>query len=206
MVFEVAERRLADTTAPIDELLDMTLDRLESSTSGASRSPACPPATTTSTSCSSGCSRARSSSSAPGPAMGKTASRSASSPTPGSKAQRPVLLFSLEMSQLELTQRILCAEAKVDANADPQRQAVRGGLEQDRQRRRPSGRCADLHRRQPEHHGDGHPGQGPPSQEPHRRSRRRHRRLPPADERPAGRREPPGRGGRDQPRSQDPRP
>jgi replicative DNA helicase len=29
--------------------------------------------------------------------------------------QRPVLLFSLEMSQLEMSQRILCAEAKVDA-------------------------------------------------------------------------------------------
>jgi replicative DNA helicase len=30
-------------------------------------------------------------------------------------AQRPVLVFSLEMSQLELSQRILCAEARVDS-------------------------------------------------------------------------------------------
>ena len=33
----------------------------------------------------------------------------------GLQAQKPVLLFSLEMSQLEMTQRILCAEARVDA-------------------------------------------------------------------------------------------
>jgi replicative DNA helicase len=33
----------------------------------------------------------------------------------GLEAQRPVLLFSLEMSQLEMSQRILCAEARVDA-------------------------------------------------------------------------------------------
>src|SRR6202023_1754712 len=30
------------------------------------------------------------------------------------EAGRPVLVFSLEMSHLELTQRLLCAEAKVD--------------------------------------------------------------------------------------------
>jgi replicative DNA helicase len=37
------------------------------------------------------------------------------------EAQKPVLLFSLEMSQMEVTQRILCAEARVDA------QRVRNG-------------------------------------------------------------------------------
>ncbi len=31
------------------------------------------------------------------------------------EANRPVLVFSLEMSQIELTQRILCAEARVDS-------------------------------------------------------------------------------------------
>src|SRR5207249_8347033 len=33
----------------------------------------------------------------------------------GLEAHKPVLLFSLEMSQLEMSQRILCAEARVDA-------------------------------------------------------------------------------------------
>ncbi|MEY2463461.1 MAG: replicative helicase [Acidimicrobiaceae bacterium] len=37
------------------------------------------------------------------------------------EAQKPVLLFSLEMSQMEVTQRILCSEARVDA------QRVRNG-------------------------------------------------------------------------------
>ncbi|MGH9137315.1 MAG: replicative DNA helicase [Acidimicrobiales bacterium] len=32
------------------------------------------------------------------------------------EAQRPVLVFSLEMSQLEVSQRILCAEARVDSS------------------------------------------------------------------------------------------
>ena len=32
------------------------------------------------------------------------------------ESQRPVLFFSLEMSQLELTQRIVCAEARVDSS------------------------------------------------------------------------------------------
>ena len=34
----------------------------------------------------------------------------------GIKLNKPVLLFSLEMSHLELTQRLLCSEARVDAN------------------------------------------------------------------------------------------
>ncbi len=47
--------------------------------------------------------------------MGKTAFALGIAQSAGSKTQRPVLFFSLEMSQLEVTQRILCAEAKVDA-------------------------------------------------------------------------------------------
>ena len=43
------------------------------------------------------------------------ASPSAWPPTPPSRPSRPVLIFSLEMSQLELTQRLLCAEARVDS-------------------------------------------------------------------------------------------
>jgi replicative DNA helicase len=34
----------------------------------------------------------------------------------GIKLNKPVLLFSLEMSHMELTQRLLCSEAKVDAS------------------------------------------------------------------------------------------
>ena len=50
-------------------------------------------------------------------------SRSGWWPTPRSSAQRPVLFFSLEMSNLELSQRLLCAEARVDSHAGAQRPA-----------------------------------------------------------------------------------
>jgi replicative DNA helicase len=50
------------------------------------------------------------------PAMGKTAFALGMVAHAGIKLNKPVLLFSLEMSHLELTQRLLCSEARVDAN------------------------------------------------------------------------------------------
>jgi replicative DNA helicase len=49
------------------------------------------------------------------PAMGKTAMALGMAANAALEAQRPVLLFSLEMSHLELTQRLLCSEARVDS-------------------------------------------------------------------------------------------
>jgi replicative DNA helicase len=49
------------------------------------------------------------------PAAGKTAFALGMAAHAALEAHRPVLFFSLEMSHLELTQRLLCAEAKVDA-------------------------------------------------------------------------------------------
>ena len=46
----------------------------------------------------------------------------------GSVLRRPALLFSLEMGHLELTQRILASEARVDAPAAAHRPAARGRL------------------------------------------------------------------------------
>lgn len=50
------------------------------------------------------------------PAMGKTSFALGIVAHAGIKLNKPVLLFSLEMSHLELTQRLLCSEARVDAN------------------------------------------------------------------------------------------
>ncbi len=50
------------------------------------------------------------------PAMGKTSFALGMVAHAGIKLNKPVLLFSLEMSHLELTQRLLCSEARVDAN------------------------------------------------------------------------------------------
>ncbi|MFP5256635.1 MAG: replicative DNA helicase [Acidimicrobiia bacterium] len=50
------------------------------------------------------------------PAMGKTSFALGMVAHAALEAQRPVLMFSLEMSSEELSQRILCSEAKVDAS------------------------------------------------------------------------------------------
>jgi replicative DNA helicase len=49
------------------------------------------------------------------PAMGKTSFALGMVAHAGIEMNKPVLLFSLEMSHLELTQRLLCSEARVDA-------------------------------------------------------------------------------------------
>src|SRR5690606_32511813 len=49
------------------------------------------------------------------PAMGKTSFALGAVAHAAMKAHKPVLFFSLEMSKLELSQRLLCAEAKVDS-------------------------------------------------------------------------------------------
>lgn len=49
------------------------------------------------------------------PAMGKTALALGMATNAAMRAHRPVLMFSLEMSKVELVQRILCAEARVDS-------------------------------------------------------------------------------------------
>ena len=49
------------------------------------------------------------------PSAGKTALALCSATNVALEANRPVLFFSLEMSQLELTQRMLCSEARVDS-------------------------------------------------------------------------------------------
>ena len=49
------------------------------------------------------------------PSMGKTAFALGLATNVAVEANRPVLFFSLEMGQLELTQRMLCSEARVDS-------------------------------------------------------------------------------------------
>ena len=49
------------------------------------------------------------------PSAGKTALALGMATHAALEANRPVLVFSLEMSQLELTQRMLCSEARVDS-------------------------------------------------------------------------------------------
>ena len=83
------ERRVTDSMAPIHDLLDDNLDRLEAALrAGRRRSPAPPPASSTSTSSSPGCSPAPSSSSAPAPPWARPSFALAWPPTPRSRPDR----------------------------------------------------------------------------------------------------------------------
>ena len=103
--------------------------------------------------------------------MGKTAFALGMAANAALEAQRPVLLFSLEMSHLELTQRLLCSEAQVDSTR------IRTGNLTEADWTKIShavGRLAeapDLDRRQPQRHGHGDPGQGPTAEGQGRRPR-----------------------------------
>ena len=65
MVYDVAQRRVADTMSPVHDLLETASTGSNSSMTGASRSPVSLRATTISTSCCRDCNRRRSSSSGP---------------------------------------------------------------------------------------------------------------------------------------------
>ena len=153
-------------------------------------------------------SRARSSSSVPVPPWARRRSRSAWPPTPRSRRPtraRPLLLARDEPPRADAAPPVRRGAGRLHARAQRPAAAEPTG----RRSPRAMGRLAeapDLDRRQPQPHGDGDPGQGPAAQEPGRRPRPHRRRLPPADDRPLERREPPGRGVRDQPWPQDPRP
>ncbi len=114
-MFDVAQRRVANTMAPIKDLLPANLDRIEmlydrgEAITGLStgyldldeKLAGLQPSALYVVG-------AR-------PAMGKTAFALGLAANSAMKDQRPVLIFTLEMSQLELSQRLLCSDALVDA-------------------------------------------------------------------------------------------
>jgi replicative DNA helicase len=115
-IFTVAQRRTTDTMAPIRELLGQNLDRLEmlydrgESITGISsgymdldeKLNGLQPNALYIVG-------AR-------PAMGKSAFALGMAGHAALVENRPVVFFSLEMGHMELTQRLLCAEAKVDSS------------------------------------------------------------------------------------------
>ena len=149
------------------------------------RSPASPPATSTSTRSWPGCSPPASRSSGARPADGQDQPRPRhGGPRRHAVVRRPVLLFSLEMGHLELCQRLLASEARVDG------QRVRTGRLHEADWRKlglavsrlddapifiddnPNVTVMDIRARARR------------LQEDRGRPRRRGRRLPPADDRP----------------------
>jgi replicative DNA helicase len=115
LVFEVAQRRVTDTMAPIHDLLNANLDRLESLYDKGDAITGVPSGFVDLDELLSGLQPNALLVLGARPSMGKTAFALGLATHAAIEANRPVLVFSLEMGQLELTQRMLCAEARVDS-------------------------------------------------------------------------------------------
>jgi replicative DNA helicase len=115
MVFEVAQRRVVDSMAPIHDLLDANLDRLEQLYERGQSITGVPTGFTDLDDLTSGLQPNALYVVGARPSAGKTALALCMASNAALELRRPVLVFSLEMGQLELTQRMLCSEARVDS-------------------------------------------------------------------------------------------
>ena len=115
MVYEVAQRRITDTMAPIGDLLGANLDRLEKLYERGEAVTGVPTGYLDLDELLSGLQKSALVVVGARPSMGKTSFALGIATHAAVDAARPVLFFSLEMSQLELSQRILCSEARVDS-------------------------------------------------------------------------------------------
>ncbi len=115
MVFDVAQRRTTDTMDEIHNLLDANLDRLEQLYERGESITGVPTGYADLDELLSGMQPNALLVLGARPSAGKTALALGMATHAALEANRPVLLFSLEMSKLELTQRMLCSEARVDS-------------------------------------------------------------------------------------------
>jgi replicative DNA helicase len=115
MVFEVAQRRVTDSMAPIHDLLDSNLDRLEQLYERGQSITGVPTGFSDLDELTSGLQPNALYVVGARPSAGKTALALCMATHAALEMRRPVLLFSLEMGQIELTQRMLCSEARVDS-------------------------------------------------------------------------------------------
>jgi replicative DNA helicase len=116
LVFDVAQRRVVDSMTPLRDLLGQSLDHLEQLFSRGEAVTGLATGYTDLDDQLAGLQPSNLIVVGARPAMGKTAFALGMVAHAGVKMNKPVLLFSLEMSHLELTQRLLCSEARVDAN------------------------------------------------------------------------------------------
>lgn len=115
-MFEVAQRRVTNTTAQIKELLSSNLDRLEQLYERGDSITGISTGYLDLDEMLAGLQPNAFYVIGARPAMGKTAFALGMAANAAMKDNKPVLVFSLEMSQLELSQRILCSEALVDSS------------------------------------------------------------------------------------------
>jgi len=115
LVFDVAQRRVTDSMTPLRDLLGQSLDHLEQLFSRGESITGLATGYADLDEQLAGLQPSNLIVVGARPAMGKTAFALGMVAHAGIKLNKPVLLFSLEMSHLELTQRLLSSEARVDA-------------------------------------------------------------------------------------------
>jgi replicative DNA helicase len=115
MVYDVAQRRVVDTMSSIRDLLAQSLDHLEALYERGDTITGVPTGFNDLDERLAGLQKSNLVIVGARPAAGKTSLALGMAAYAAIEAGVPVLLFSLEMSHLEITQRLLCAEARVDA-------------------------------------------------------------------------------------------
>ena len=115
-VFEVAQRRARDSVAPLRDLLESTLDHLEALFERGEAITGVPTGFTDLDERLAGLQPSNLVIIGARPSTGKTAFALNMLAHAATATNQPVLLFSLEMSHHEIAQRLLCAEARVDAS------------------------------------------------------------------------------------------
>jgi replicative DNA helicase len=116
LVFDVAQRRVVDSMTPLRELLGESLDDLQRLYDQGDSITGLATGYTDLDELLSGLQPSNLIVVGARPAMGKSSFALGMVAHAGIKLQVPTLLFSLEMSHMELTQRLLGSEARVDAN------------------------------------------------------------------------------------------
>jgi replicative DNA helicase len=115
LVFDVAQGRSTDTLVPLHDLLGESLDRLEELYNRGDSITGVPTGFFDLDDQLNGLQKGALYIVGARPAMGKSAFALNIAAHVGIKVGKPAMIFSLEMSHLELTQRLLCADAKVDS-------------------------------------------------------------------------------------------
>jgi len=116
LVYEVNERRVTDSTKQLSDLLGRNLEHLEELYDRGDAITGTPTGYLDLDALLSGLQPSALVIVGARPAMGKTSFALGMVTHAALEAKRPVLMFSLEMSAEELSQRILCGEAKVDSS------------------------------------------------------------------------------------------
>jgi len=115
MVYEIAQRRVTDSLSDIGSLLEQTFDHIEALYERSDRIVGVPTGYHDLDEMLSGLQPSNLVIVGARPSQGKTSMALGMAAHAALQGRRPVLVFSLEMSHLELTQRLLCAEARVEA-------------------------------------------------------------------------------------------